>query len=244
MKVCVILQARMGSARLPGKVLKEVLGKPLLEYQCERLDRVKLKDETIITTSIGDSDRPIVDFCRKRALVCFRGPEEDVLARFEGAALSRAADVVVRLTGDCPLIDPEIVDRVIEFYLTNNAHYDYVSNVFKRTYPRGMDCEVFSRRALWEAQREAKLPAEREHVTRFIYSHPERYRLGSVTHSEDQSRHRWTVDTPEDFELIRKILTELYPRKPHFTMNDVLALLAGHSEWEQLNAHVQQKETH
>ena len=244
MKICVILQARMGSERLPGKVLKEVLGKPLLGYQCQRLERVKLKNETVIATSIAASDDAIVDFCRKAAIVCFRGPEEDVLARFEGAARSRSADVVVRLTGDCPLIDPEIVDRVIGFYLKNSSSYDYVSNVLKRTYPRGMDCEVFSYRALQEADREARLPAEREHVTRFIYSHPERYRLGGVTHSEDQSRHRWTVDTPEDFELVRKILTELYPKKPDFTLNDVLTLLAAHPEWEKLNAHVRQKETH
>ena len=204
---------------------------------------MKLKNEIVIATGAGFADDPIADFGRKNDLICFRGSEEDVLSRYIQAALARSADTVVRLTADCPLIDPEIVDQVIGFYLKNRSGYDYVSNVLRRTYPRGMDCEVFSALVLSEAHREAKLRVEREHVTAFIYGHPERYRLGGVTHSSDQSRHRWTVDTPEDFELIGKILTELYPKNSFFTMRDVLALLELHPEWEALNSHVQQKDT-
>ncbi len=245
MKVCVIIQARMGSKRLPGKVLKEVLGKPLLGYQCERLARSKRADEIIIATTTALADEAIVEFCRKNSLFCFRGSEEDVLDRFYSAALRQRAEVVVRVTGDCPLIDPEVVDRVIRFYLENVSKFDYVSNVLERTYPRGMDCEVFGAQTLAEVHREARLSPEREHVTRFIYTHPERYRLGSVTFScGNESRHRWTVDTPEDFELIRKILTQLYPANPVFTLRDVLGLLERHPDWENLNAHIQQKETH
>ena len=244
MKVCLIVQARMGSERLPGKVLKEVLGKPLLGYQCERLERVKLKDKLVVATTTHASDDAVVEFCQARHLVYFRGSEQDVLERYYEVATREGAEAIVRLTADCPLIDPEIVDRVIEFYLKNLSKFDYVSNVLERTYPRGMDCEVFGYPVLVEAHHQAQLAAEREHVTSFIYTRPERYRLGSVTSiGKNESRHRWTVDTPEDFELIRKILTELYPKNQAFSTQDVLELLARNPDWENLNAHIQQKET-
>ncbi len=243
MKVCVIAQARMGSDRLPGKVLKEVLGKPLLGYQCERLARSKMTDELIIATTTALADDAVVEFCRKNSLVFFRGSEEDVLERFYKAALRQRAQVVVRVTADCPLIDPEILDRVIAFYLENRPRFDYVSNVLMRTYPRGLDCEVFGFTVLEEAAREARLQDEREHVTPFIYKHPERYRLGHVTQAVDESRRRWTVDTPEDYEFVKRILTELYPKDPYFTMKDVLELLDRHPQWEELNVHIQQKDT-
>ena len=244
MNVCLIVQARMGSERLPGKVLKQVLGKPLLGYQTERLSRVKLKKEIIVATTTGPEDQAIVDFCEQNTLLSFRGSEEDVLSRFYQAASISKADMVVRLTADCPLIDPGIIDTVIDFYLKNQGRYDYVSNVLQRTFPRGMDCEVMSYKVLEEVHRLAQTKSEREHVTSFIYSHPDRYRLGGVINGADESRHRWTVDTPEDFELIRKILTELYPKNPLFSMQDALGLLRRHPDWEKSNAHVQQKETH
>ncbi len=235
----------MGSERLPGKILKEVLGKPLLGYQCERLARVTLKEKLVIATTTHRADDEVVEFCKNRGLICFRGSEEDVLARYYEAATREGAEVVVRLTADCPLIDPELVDQVIRFYSENRSKFDYVSNVLERTYPRGMDCEVFGYSTLAEAHRQAQLKMDREHVTRFIYSHPERYRLGGVTAAgKNESHRRWTVDTPEDFELIRKVLTELYPKNPNFLMADVLALLARHPDWENLNAHIQQKDTH
>ncbi len=241
MRTVIIVQARMTSTRLPGKILKRVLGKTLLEYQYERLRRVRHADEIVIATTTNEMDQPIVEWCERLGAACFRGSEHDVLARYHGAAVQYRADIVVRVTSDCPLIDPIVIDQVIGYYLDHIASCDYVSNCQMRTYPRGMDVEVFSRQALNEAFAEAIEPTEREHVTPFIYHHPERYRLASITFTENQSHHRWTVDTPEDFELVEKILTEIYPARPSFTLTDLLDLLRQHPDWAGINAHVEQK---
>lgn len=224
MKTVIIVQARMTSTRLPGKVMKRVLGKPLLEYQLERLQRVKLADEIVIATTTNQTDEPIVELCNSLSVACFRGSEDDVLSRYYGAATAHKADLVVRVTSDCPLIDPQVIDTVIDYCLQNQSHYDYVSNSLERTYPRGMDTEVFSFSTLQQAFGEATAQPDREHVTPFIYRQPARYRLGHVIYSEDCSHHRWTVDTPEDFELIQKIIEAIYPRKPNFTLEDCLSL--------------------
>ncbi|NRB06375.1 MAG: glycosyltransferase family protein [Richelia sp.] len=241
MKTVIIVQARMTSTRLPGKVLKRVLDKPLLEYQIERLRRVKLADEIIIATTVNETDEPIFKLCNRLSVPYFRGSEEDVLARYHGAATKHYADVVVRVTSDCPLIDPQVIDKVINFYIENLDKYDYVCNSLKRTYPRGMDTEVFSLKALHEAFVEATAQADREHVTPFIYRHLERYRLGHIVSSENQSSHRWTVDTPEDFDLIRRIIEAVYPQAPEFSLEDCLNLLQQYPDWSNINAHVEQK---
>lgn len=241
MKTVIIVQARMTSSRLPGKVLKPVLGKPLLEYQIERLQQVKLANEIVIATTTNNTDQPIIDLCDRLAISTFRGPELDVLARYYAAATLYAADVIVRVTSDCPLIDPSVIDRVIQFYLDHDDSYDYVSNCLERTYPRGMDTEAFSYQALQQADSEAVAEPDREHVTPFIHRQPQRYRLRNVGYSTDQSHYRWTVDTVEDFELIRRILEALHPRQPHFTLEDCLLLLAQHPDWSMLNAHIEQK---
>jgi len=240
-KTIIINQARMTSTRLPGKVMKEVLGKPLLEYQFERLQRVKEADELIIATTNNDSDQPIVELCKRLGIAYYCGSEEDVLSRYYEAATQLGADVIVRVTSDCPLIDPSIVDRVIKLYKDKRDNYDYVSNTLTRSYPRGMDTEVFSYKVLEEAFINAKEKPEREHVTPYICWQPERYRLGNVSHHEDQSRHRWTVDQIEDFLLIENIIKALYPDKPHFNMTDVLDILKENPEWLKLNAEVEQK---
>ena len=241
MKTVIIVQARMTSTRLPGKVLKKILGKPLLEYQVERLWRVKHAGEIIIATTTNDTDRPIVDLCNRLSVPCFRGPEQDVLARYYGAAREHRAEAVVRITSDCPLIDPQVVDKVIQFYFDHRLEYDYVSNTLERTYPRGMDTEVFPVKVLNEAFAEATAQPDREHVTPYIYRHPRRYRLANVAYSEDLSHHRWTVDTSEDFELIKRIITALYPANPRFTLQDCQNWLKEHPEWEKINAHIEQK---
>jgi spore coat polysaccharide biosynthesis protein SpsF len=241
MRTVIIVQARMTSTRLPGKVLKEVLGKPLLEYQIERLRRVRLADQIVIATTTNATDLPIVELCDRLGTAYFRGAEEDVLGRYHDAATRYGADVVVRVTSDCPIIDPAVVDHVIKFYLDHRAEYDYVSNGLKRTYPRGMDAEVFPYRVLHEAYLEAVEKPDREHVTPFIYRHPQRYRLANVCFSEDQGHQRWTVDTREDFELIRRIIEALYPVNREFALRDVLNLLAEHPDWAAINAHVEQK---
>ncbi|MGC7870274.1 cytidylyltransferase domain-containing protein [Desulfosporosinus sp. SYSU MS00001] len=241
MKTVIIVQARMTSTRLPGKVLKTVMGKPLLEYLIERLRRVKLADEIVIATTTNTTDQPILELCRRLKVPVYRGSELDVLARYHGAAEFYQADAVVRVTSDCPVIDPGVIDQVISFFLNNWPNYDYVSNRLEASYPRGMDTEIFSYKSLNEAFLEAQEEAEREHVTPFMYWHSERYKLGNVAYLTDESCHRWTVDTQEDFELIRRILESLYPDKPHFTLEDILNLLQQKLEWLKINAHVKQK---
>ena len=223
----------MGSSRLPGKVLKDIAGRPMLFYQMERLRRVKRAARIVVATTDQPADDAVERFCQKEKIACVRGSEHDVLARYHLAIERFPADVVVRITADCPLIDPAIVDEAIAAY-----EPDYVSNMLDTTYPYGMAVEVFSAQALREAHREAKDPAEREHVTPFIYRHPERYRLRSLTMAPNLSHHRWTVDTPEDFELVSRLLKTL---KPHFTLQDVLAVLDEHPDWCAINAHVEQK---
>ena len=239
-KTGIIVQARMSSTRLPGKVLREILGKSILEYQIERLNRVEFSDQLIVATSTDPSDDPITDLCKTLEVPVFRGPLEDVLARYFLTAQHHQLETIVRITSDCPLIDPPIVDEVVRRYNSDSA-LDYVSNNFERSYPRGLDTEVFSMRALQKAFTNASLAPEREHVTYFIYTHPELFQLATVRCPKDLQNHRWTVDTVEDFELISKIITEIYPRKPNFTLPDVLALLDQHPDWIKINQQIQQK---
>lgn len=241
MKVVIINQARMTSTRLPAKVLKQVLSKPLLEYQIERLQRVKLADQIVIATTTNDTDQPIIDLCDRLSVTSYRGSEDDVLARYHGAAIAHQADAVVRVTSDCPIIDPQVIDQVIRFYLDKHSEYDYVSNCLERTYPRGMDTEIFSFKVLDEAFKQATTQADREHVTPFIYRQPNRYKLGQVNYFENQGDYRWTVDMPEDFELIKKIIENLYPFSPDFTLEDCLSLLFQNPDWNMINKHIEQK---
>ena len=241
MKTVIIVQARMTSTRLPGKVLKEILGKTLLAYLIERLRRVKLVDEIVIATTINATDDPIVALCNRLGVCVTRGSENDVLARYYEAAILHHADVIVRVTSDCPLIDPVVIDKIIAFYCNHRDEYDYVSNALTQSFPYGMAAEVFPFKALEEAHREAVAEPEREHVSPFIYTRPERYRIGQVVQSENLSHHRWTVDTPEDFDLVERITSALYPDKPTFDTQDILGLLALHPDWVEINAHVQQK---
>lgn len=238
--VVIIIQARMGSTRLHGKVLRQIAGRPMLSYQIERLRRVGLAQLIVVATTTGQADDPIVEFCAAEGIECTRGSEHDVLARYWEAASRFDANTIVRVTSDCPLIDPQLIDRAIAMFLGPGG-YDYVSNMLEPSWPYGMAVEVISAKALAEAHEDSRDAAEREHVTPFIYWRPQRYRLGSLTMNPNLSHHRWTVDTPEDFELITRILGALYVRKPDFNMNDVLALLEEHPDWAAINAHVQQK---
>lgn len=235
----IIIQARMQSTRLPGKVLRDILGQPLFFYLIERLKRVEGANRLVVATTTAEADREIISLCQEQGIEWFRGSEEDVLGRFAGAAAEFEAETVVRITADCPLIDPALIDRVIGFYQTND--FDYVSNVVQRTYPRGMDVEVFSAKALYEAADEAPEVHEREHVTPFLYEHPERFRIGSVTQELDQSKYRLTLDTAEDLELIKRLLETIYPTKPKFTLEDLITILEVNPGWTDINAHVKQR---
>jgi spore coat polysaccharide biosynthesis protein SpsF len=239
MTTAIVVQARMGATRLPGKVLKPIAGRPMISYQLERLRRVKKAGQVVIATTDKPADDAIAAFCATAGVACVRGSEQDVLSRYYEALQRFPAAAIVRITADCPLIDPALVDQAIGVF--ERREHDYVSNMIEHTYPYGMAVEVMSADALKEAHRDARRPEEREHVTPFIYRHPERYRLKSLTMTPDLSRHRWTVDTAEDLDLVSRILQALYPRKPQFTLQDVLELLDEHPAWCAINAHVEQR---
>ncbi len=238
-KVEIYVQARMGSTRLPGKVVKEVLGRPLLSYLLERLKRVSLAQTIYVLTTQSSEDDVIIKECRDEKVPVFRGSSEDVLSRYYLLACERKPDAIVRITADCPLIDPAIIDSVIKAFLEEKV--DYASNTIHYTYPRGMDVEVFSFKALERAYKEAMQASEKEHVTLYMYRHPELFQVKNVAGLKKYSSLRLTVDTQEDFELIKRLLEELYPKKPSFTLEDIIATLKEHPEWQQLNAHIQQR---
>ena len=241
MRKLIIVQARMTSTRLPGKVMKIVCDKPLLEHLIDRLKRVKYADQIVIATTVNETDDQIVALCKKLDISCFRGSEEDVLGRYYEAAVEYGGDVIIRITSDCPLIDPHIVDQVIAYYVDNKDNVDYVSNCLNRTYPKGMGVEVFPSSILKEAYEEAKEAHDREHVTPFIKNRSSRYRLGDIEHSTDLSHYRLTVDTPEDMELIRRIFESLYYQNPLFSLKDMLDQMERTPEWETINTHVEIK---
>ncbi|WP_150271182.1 cytidylyltransferase domain-containing protein [Paenibacillus tepidiphilus] len=244
MRTIAIIQARMLSTRLPGKIMKQVVNKPLLEYQINQLRRAKTIDQLVIATTTNAAEQPIIDLCTRLSVDYFRGPEEDVLSRYYEAACHYGAETVVRLTSDCPLLDPAVVDEAVSEFLSNPEAYDYVSNTLERTYPRGYDVEVFSMKVLEQAYKHAAQPAEREHVTPYLYQHPELFRLGQVKQVNDFSSYRITVDTKEDFELIARLITALSGKgTEQFTLDAVVSILQEHPEWASINAHIEQKNT-
>lgn len=235
-----ILQARMSSSRLPGKVLLPILGEPMLVRHLERLSRCRRLDHLVVATTTDISDDALAAVCEGRSVACFRGSLSDVLDRFVRAARPYRPDVVVRLTGDCPLADPVLIDEVIDFFETGG--YDYASNCVPATFPDGLDVEVMRFTALEEAAFEALLPSHREHVTPFLRAHPERYRLGNVAGPVDRSHLRWTVDEPEDFEFVRCVYERLYLEKPDFTTQDILELLDREPALQAVNSKFERNE--
>lgn len=214
----------MGSTRLPGKVSKFILGKPMLIHQIERVKQARLIDKIIIATTIKSEDDTIVSMARDTGVGCFRGNELDVLDRYYQAAKEANADIVIRITGDCPLSDSKVIDETIEYFLKNIENIDYTSK--PTNYPEGLDMEIFSFSVLERAWKEAANPSEREHVTPYIYNHPKIFRVRTwQSGTEDFSAMHWSVDTLEDFAFVTKIFELLYPSKQFFSKNDVLALL-------------------
>lgn len=242
MKIVCIIQARVGSTRLPGKVLKKISGKTVLEHDIDRLKRVKNIDEVIIATTVLEKDNAIEEESKRLNITCFRGSEDDVLSRYYFAAKEAKADVIVRVTSDCPLIDSEVTESIIDYYLNNSNKYDYVSNTIDRTYPRGLDTEVFSFKALEKAHIEATSLRDREHVTPFIWDNPNIFNLYQYKNNEDYSALRWTLDTEEDLELITKVYSYLYKTKGNnFNMTDVIKLYNEHPELKDINESIEQK---
>lgn len=224
----------MGSTRLPGKVLEPILEKPMLARQIERVRRARLVDEIIVATTTKSEDDPIVIVARKAGISCFRGSESDVLDRYYQAAKEARADIVIRVTGDCPLSDPAVIDETIEYFLKNIADIDYTSK--PTNYPEGLDMEIFPFSVLERAWKEAMKPSEREHVTPYIYNHPEIFRVRTWESGKgDFSKMHWSVDTPEDFIFVTKIFETLYPKDPSFSKDDVIKLLSEKPELLAIN---------
>jgi len=235
--IVAVIQARMGSTRLPGKVMEELAGRPMLVRVIDRTGRARTLDDVVVATTRRPEDDAVVKVCLERKRLFFRGSEEDVLDRYYRAALMSGAEVVVRITSDCPLIGPDIIDRVVNEFLSAGA--DYVSNTLKRTFPRGLDVEVFTFSALERAWEEDDNPSRREHVTQYIQHHPERFKLHNVANATDYSHMRWTVDTSEDIAFVRRIYD--YFRNDTFHWTEVLGLLRSHPDWLDINRHVRQK---
>ena len=241
MKVVAIIQARMGSTRLPGKVLLDLAGESMLARVVNRVRRARLINELLVATTDRAADDAIVTECRKWSVPVSRGDQDDVLDRYFRAAQLAKAEVVVRITSDCPLIDPEIADKTVGAFL--EARPDYASNRIVQTYPRGLDTEVMTFDALARVWQAARKPYERTHVTPYIYEHPAEFRILSVTGDADYSNHRWTIDTPEDLEFVRAIYARLTD-KPEFLWRDVLEVLDREPELMELNRFVMQKALH
>jgi spore coat polysaccharide biosynthesis protein SpsF len=231
MKKVALIQARMSSTRLPGKVLQDIGGWPMLLRVANRVRKAMSIDLAAVVTSTHSDDDAIGRLCEEHCLPCFRGSLDDVLDRYYQAALHFQADVIVRITADCPLLDPEIVNLVVRSF--QDGSYDYVSNTLECTYPDGLDTEIFRFETLKRAWQEAQLKSEREHVTAYIYKHPELFRLGSIKQEKDLSALRWTVDTAKDLEFVRRVYQHF--RNDEFGMDDVLGLIETDPEMGRLN---------
>jgi spore coat polysaccharide biosynthesis protein SpsF len=228
MRVVAIVQARMNSARFPGKIMAPLAGKRVLDHVVDRLAMASTIDSTMIATTGTPVDDVVEQYCKQRALYCFRGSEEDVLDRIHGAAETVQADTIVRITADCPLLDPEVVDVVVSAF--KRGAFDYVANTLIPTYPDGLDTEVFSREALNRAQKSATLSSEREHVTPYIWKHPELFRLYNVRNDHDYSNLRWTIDEPSDLNHLQSLFDMASNSSP-MLMRDIISLLELHPKF-------------
>jgi len=241
-RVTAVIQARMTSTRLPGKVLRPILGRPMLSLLLERLRHSRTLDALVIAMTANAADDPLQALCESEGVAVFRGDEHDVLGRFQGAlaALAPATEVVVRVTSDCPLLDHRLVDVQTGWFLENRADLDYASVGPVPKLPNGASVEVFSRAALDRAFVEAAAPYDREHVTPFIQRPENGFRTGATPVTIEAPDYRLSVDTPEDFALVTAVFEALYPRDPDFSMQDVLVFLDANPKVRALNASIVQ----
>lgn len=241
MNTWIIMQARVSSSRLPAKVLKILHGKTILEHDIERCLRIRRANGIIVATAQEPEAEKIVQICKKfpeERVKYYCGSVGDVLLRYYESAKFVCAQTIIRITSDCPLLDPMIVDSMIELFFERNKqkkYIDYLSNTDPRTFPKGLDTEVFTFAALELAHHESHLPQEREHVTLYIRNHPEIFRMDNFAQKIDQSSMRWTLDYPEDFEFIKSVYDYLYPENPKFMRSDILSLLEQHPDIVLLN---------
>jgi len=244
--IVAIVQARMGSTRLPGKVLKPIMGKPMLWHLVQRLKRTTYVDKVVIATSEEKNNDVIRDFCTQYSIDCFSGSEDDVLDRFYKAAKQYNADIVIRITADCPLLDPDLIGGMLKEFISSNK-YDYycvacgasasTEEFNGHRYPDGLDAEIFKFSVLEIAWKEAKDQLEREHVTPFIWRRSERFNLGKKRSQKDYSLMRWTVDNQADFEIIEEIYKNLYLKKTDFGLEDILDFFNNHPKLQDKNKH-------
>ncbi|MBI4389230.1 MAG: glycosyltransferase family protein [Nitrospinae bacterium] len=241
MKTNAIIQARMASTRLPGKVLLPACGKPMLELLIERMRQCRTVDEVWVATTSNPADQAIVDLCESLGVPCHRGSENNVLQRVLECAVASNAGIIVELTGDNPLLDPALVDRMVAIYKQNAC--DFISNILKPGYPHGMIAQVFSTNLLQKVSDATDDPLDQEHVTRYIHRNPGRFSLFSLEPATDQIPPglRLTLDTPEDYKLIKIIFENLYPARPGFSFGDILGFLDARPELVKINTHVRQK---
>ncbi|MDP4173096.1 MAG: glycosyltransferase family protein [Bacteroidota bacterium] len=238
MKIVTIIQARTSSTRLPKKVLMPLAGKTALSRLVERVMASKLSGEIVVATTTESNDNPIRELCLLENFNCFSGHPIDLLDRHYKAASKFKADIVVKIPSDCPLIDPDIIDSVLEFYMHNYSDFDYVSNLHPATFPDGNDVEVMSISTLRTAWKEAKKNFEREHATPFIWENRQRFRIGNITWDKGldfSMTHRFTLDYIEDYQFISKVYDELYENNPLFGLNEILELLERKPEIALIN---------
>lgn len=237
-QIVIVVQARMGSSRLPGKVLLPIMGKPLLLLMLERVKAAVMADRVVVATTTETEDDPIVGLCLEEEIDCFRGHPTDLLDRHYKAGRYFGADILVKIPSDCPLIDPDIINRVLCHFVHHRSEYDFVSNLHPATYPDGNDVELMPMNILERAWREALKPYEREHTTPYIWDNPHLFRIGNVEWESglDYSMsHRWTIDYLEDYEFIRAVYEHLYASKPLFGLTDIVRLLAHKPEIASIN---------
>jgi spore coat polysaccharide biosynthesis protein SpsF len=238
--VIAIVQARMGSTRLPGKVILDLAGKPMLVRNIERIQRATKIDDIVIATTKKPEDDKIITLSREHGWKFFRGSENDLLDRYYQTAREYHAQTIVRITSDCPLIEPTIIDLIIEKFIALESEIDYVSNIFPiRTYPQGLDTEVMSISALEKCWKEDMNPQFREHVTEYILHNPNLFRIFEINHEKDLSSMRWTVDTLEDLDFVRCVYHHFGDR--YFSWMDVLTLLDHNPGLQDINKHIKQK---
>jgi spore coat polysaccharide biosynthesis protein SpsF len=230
-----IIQARMGSTRLPGKIMADIAGKPLIRHVIERSQAAKTMDRLVVATTQGAEDDALEAYLKELGIGCFRGSVDDVLDRFYRCAESYKPSIIIRVTADDPLKDPEIIDRCVG-HLLNDASLDYCSNTQRPTFPEGLDIEAFRFSALATAAKEANLPSEREHVTPFIWKRPERFKLHNFEHDKNLSDWRWTVDKQADLDFMRAVFGAFDGRGGQFSYREVIALLDGRPDIRAINA--------
>jgi spore coat polysaccharide biosynthesis protein SpsF len=240
MRTVVIIQARIGSTRLPRKVLLPIGGQTVLSRVIDRVRHAQKVDEVVIaTTDLPEDDAVVAEANRCRARV-YRGSQSDVLDRYLQTAIHCSADVIVRITSDCPLIDPRLIDQLLEKFEAADTPIDYLSNVHPRSFPHGLDAEVFTLQALKTAHQNAHQPHEREHVTPYFYQHPQRFHLANLSQNVDQSKLRWTLDEPADQHFFEALFRH-FENGRQVTTEQVIELLQRHPELGLINVHVQQK---